>query len=47
MDDECTPVSGRIISLRVACKPSNLTIIQVYTPTSDCSGQEIGEFYED
>ena len=43
---EYTPVSERIISLRVACKPSNLTVVQVYAPTSDCSGQEIEEFCE-
>ena len=42
----CTPVSSRIITIRVSAKPQNVTIIQVYAPTSDHEDQEIEEFYE-
>ena len=44
---ECTPVSSRLISIRLACKPLNLTIIQVYAPTRDCNDEEIEKFYDD
>ena len=44
---ECTPVSERLISIRVASKPFNMTIIQVYAPTSDYDDQIIEEFYDD
>ena len=42
----CTPVSSRIITIRVSAKPKNITIIQVYAPTSDHDDQEVEEFYE-
>ena len=42
----CTPVSSRIISMRVSAKPKNITIIQVYAPSSDHEDQEVEEFYE-
>ena len=42
----CTPISGRVISIRISAKPHNLTIIQVYAPTSDHTDEEIEEFYE-
>ena len=43
---ECMPVSERIIAIRVAGKPVNMTVVQVYAPTSDCSDEEIDDFYE-
>ena len=43
----CTPVSCRIISIRVSAKPKNITIIQVYAPTSDHEDNEVEEFYEE
>ena len=44
---ECTPVSERITSIRIASKPFNTTIIQVYAPTTDCDDQVVDEFYDD
>jgi len=29
---ECQPISSRLISIRIAAKPMNLTVIQVYAP---------------
>ncbi|MGL4418375.1 MAG: reverse transcriptase domain-containing protein [Plesiomonas shigelloides] len=42
----CTPVSSRLISIRISARPQNLTIIQVYAPTADHDDEEIEEFYE-
>lgn len=44
---EYTPVSDRIAAIRVAGKPLNITIVQVYAPTSDCCDETIDEFYDD
>ena len=30
----CTPISSRLISIRIAASPHNITIIQAYAPTS-------------
>ena len=43
----CTPISSRIISIRICAKPHNLTIIQVYAPTSDHDDEEVETFYEE
>ena len=43
---ECTPVSERIISIRISSKPFNTTIIQVYAPTTDYDEEVVEEFYE-
>ena len=45
-DISCTPISSRLISLRVSAKPHNMTIIQVYAPTSDHDDEEVEQFYE-
>ena len=42
----CTPISSRLITIRVSAKPMNVTIIQVYAPTSDHEDQEVEELYE-
>ena len=42
----CTPVSSRLISIRVSSKPQNITIIQAYAPTSDYDDDQVEEFYE-
>ena len=43
----CRPVNNRIISLRVGAQPLNLTIIQVYAPTSDYEDEDIELFYNE
>ncbi|GFS11485.1 craniofacial development protein 2 [Elysia marginata] len=42
-----TPISSRLISIRLATKPHNITAIQVYAPTSDHEDDEVEKFYED
>ena len=39
------PMNDRMISLRLNCKPFNITIIQVYAPTSDATQDEREAFY--
>uniref|UniRef100_H3A4I6 Reverse transcriptase domain-containing protein n=1 Tax=Latimeria chalumnae TaxID=7897 RepID=H3A4I6_LATCH len=39
------PVSSRMITLRLAAQPFNLTIIQVYAPMSTHDDEEIEDFY--
>ena len=41
----CRPVSSRIITIRIRASPFNITIIQVYAPTSDYDDTEIEAFY--
>lgn len=40
------PVNERVITLRLKGKPMNLTLVQVYAPTSEASDQDMEEFYE-
>ena len=42
----CTPVNSRIISIRIAAKPINITVTQVYAPTTSHSDEETEMFYE-
>ena len=42
----CRPVSSRLITIRLRAVPFNITIVQVYAPTSDYDGNEIKEFYD-
>ena len=44
---ECRPISSRMMSIRMAAKPQNITIIQVYAPTSAAPDEEINRFYEE
>ena len=39
-------VSSRVIVVKIKASPFNITVIQVYAPTSDHSDEEIEEFYE-
>ena len=39
--------NDRMISVRFQGKPFNITVIQVYTPTSNAEIAEVERFYED
>ena len=39
--------SDRMISVCFQCKPLNITVIQVYAPTSNAEEAEVKQFYED
>ena len=43
----CNPQNHRIISVRLQGKPFNITVIQVYAPTSNAEEAEVERFYED
>ena len=43
----CTLKKDRMISVRFQGKPFNITVIQVYAPTSNTEEAEVERFYED
>ena len=43
----CNLKSNRMISVRFQGKPLNITVIQVYAPTSNTEEAEVERFYED
>ena len=43
----CNLKNDRMISVRFQGKPFNITVIQVYTPTSSAEESEVERFYED
>ena len=43
----CNLKNDRMISLRFQGKPFNITVIQVYAPTSNAEEAEVEQFYED
>ena len=43
----CNLKNNRMISVRVQGKPFNITVIQVYAPTSNAVEAEVEWFYED
>ena len=43
----CSLKNDRLISARFQGKPFNITVIQVYAPTSNAEEAEIERFYED
>ena len=43
----CNLKNDRMISVRFQGKPFNITVIQVYTPTSNAEEAEVERFYED
>ena len=43
----CNLKNDRKISVRFQGKPFNITVIQVYVPTSNAEEAEVGRFYED
>ena len=42
----CCPVSSRLITIRLTAVPFNITIIQVYAPTSDYDVNEVEGIYD-
>ena len=40
------PITDRIISIRIQCRPINVSMIMVYAPTSAADDVEMMEFYE-
>ena len=43
----CNLKNDRMISVRFQGKPFNITLIQVYAPTSNAEEAEVEQFYED
>ena len=43
----CNLKNGRMISIHFQGKPFNITVIQVYSPTSNAEEAEVEQFYED
>ena len=43
----CSLKNDRMISVRFQGKPFNITVIQVYAPTSNTEEAEVEQFYED
>ena len=43
----CSLKNDRMISIRFQGKPFNITVIQVYVPTSNAEETEVERFYED
>ena len=43
----CNLKNDRMISVRFQCKRFNITVIQVYAPTSNAEEAEVERFYED
>ena len=43
----CNPKNDRMISVRFQGKSFNITVIQVYAPTSNAEKAEVEWFYED
>ena len=43
----CNLQNDRMISVRFQGKPVNITVIQVYTPTSNAKEAEVEQFFED
>ena len=42
----CRPVSSRLITIRMRSVPFNITVVQVYAPTSDYDDNEIEKLYD-
>ena len=43
----CNLKNDRMISVRFQGKPFNITVIQIYAPTSNAEGPEVERFCED
>ena len=40
------PVNDRIATIRIQCTPINITVVQVYAPTSSSEEEDTEAFYE-
>ena len=43
----CSLKNDRMISVHFQCKPFNITVIQVYAPTTNAEEVEVERFYDD
>ena len=43
---ECRPISSRILTMQLAGQSLNISLIQVYAPTSTVSDDEMKQFYQ-
>ena len=43
----CNLKNNRMILVRFQGKPFNITVIQIYAPTTDAEAAEVEQFYED
>ena len=43
----CCPISSRLLTVRLRANPFNITIIQIYAPTSSYDDSEVDEFYRE
>ena len=43
----CKPVSSRLITIRLRSSPFNITIVQLYAPTSDYEDEVVEDFYDE
>ena len=41
----CRPISSRLTTICLTATPFNMTVIQVYAPTSDYDESEVEDFY--
>ena len=41
------PISDRVLVVRLKAKPRNITLIQVYGPTTAATDDEMERFYQD
>ena len=42
----CIPISSRLISIQISARPHNITVIQVYAPTSKHEVEKVEQCYE-
>ena len=43
----CLPISSRLMTVRLRASPFNITIIQLYAPTSSYDDSDVDEFYRE
>ena len=43
---DCRPISSRILTMSLAGQPLNISLVQIYAPTSTASDDEMEELYQ-